>query len=331
MYGTQTTRGIRRTAATVLSVLLALALCCPAAWAEERQLIPVGKAVGIKLFADGVLVVSTDESSPAALQEGDLLLRCNGEKITSTEHLQALLQQNGGQELTLSLRRGGKNLNASVTPTQWEDGTWRLGVWTRDSMAGVGTLTYYDPLTGEYGALGHGITDTDTAQLMSLSSGSIMETTVKAVKKGQKGEPGELKGDFSVQRDVGSVSANTGSGIFGTVADGSFISGTPLPVAQRSEVSTGPATILCTISGDETQEYSVEILRLCPGNQDGRDLLLQVTDERLLETTGGIVQGMSGSPILQNGKLVGAVTHVLINDPSQGYGILMEHMLDAAG
>lgn len=331
MYGTQQTRRIRRTAACVLSVLLALVLCCPAAWAEERSLIPVGKAVGIKLFADGVLVVSIDDSSPAALQEGDLLLRCNGEKITSTEHLQALLQQNGGQELTLTLRRGGKTLALQATPTQSQDGAWRLGVWTRDSMAGVGTLTYYDPLTGAYGALGHGITDTDTAQLMSLSSGSIMETTVKAVKKGQKGEPGELKGDFSVQRDVGSVSANTGSGIFGTVADGSFISGAAIPVAQRSEVSTGPATILCTISGDEAREYSVEILRLCPGSQDGRDLLLRVTDEALLETTGGIVQGMSGSPILQNGKLVGAVTHVLINDPSQGYGILIEHMLDAAG
>lgn len=339
MYETQAKRGIRRPVAGLLALLLVLVLCCPTAWAGERELIPVGKAVGIKLFADGVLVVGTGEAeqgsgSPArdcGMQEGDLLLSCNGEKITSTEHLQQLLQQSGGAEVTLCLRRDGKSLTLSATPVLCQDGAWRLGAWTRDSMAGVGTLTFYDPETGAYGALGHGITDTDTAQLMTLSSGSIMETTVKAVKKGQQGDPGELKGDFSVQRDVGTVSANTGSGIFGTVADGSFISGAALPVAERAEVMTGPATILCTISGDDTQEYSVEILRLCPGNQDGRDLLLQVTDERLLETTGGIVQGMSGSPILQNGKLVGAVTHVLVNDPTTGYGILIEHMLDAAG
>ena len=175
---------------------------------------------------------------------------------------------------------------------QAEDGSWRLGAWTRDSMAGVGTLTFYDPDTGAYGALGHGITDTDTAQLMPLSSGSIMETTVKAVKKGQKGDPGQLKGDFTVQHDVGTVSANTSGGIFGTVAEGGFVSGAALPVARRSEVTTGPAVILSTISGDDTQEYTVEIVRLCPANRDGRDLLLKVTDPRLLEATGGIVQGM---------------------------------------
>jgi len=198
-------------------------------------------------------------------------------------------------------------------------------------MAGVGTLTFYDPDTGAYGALGHGITDTDTAQLMPLSSGSIMETSVKAVKKGEKGEPGQLKGDFTAQHDVGTVSANTTGGIFGTVAEGDFVSGTALPVAQRSQVTTGPATILSTVSGDDTRAYQVEIVRLCPMNRDGRDLLLRVTDPQLLETTGGIVQGMSGSPIIQNGRFVGAVTHVLVNDPSQGYGILLEHMLEAVG
>ena len=159
-------------------------------------------------------------------------------------------------------------------------------------MAGIGTLTYYDPATGQYGALGHRIADVDTAQLMPLASGAIMETTVKAVKKGAKGDPGELKGDFSVQRDVGTVTVNSSGGIFGTVAEGGFVSGAALPVARRSEVTTGPAVILSTISGDDTQEYTVEIVRLCPANRDGRDLLLKVTDPRLLEATGGIVQGM---------------------------------------
>ena len=229
----------------------------------------------------------------------------------------------------LSVRRGADALALTACARE-NNGVWQLGAWIRDSMAGIGTLTYYDPATGQYGALGHGITDVDTAQLMPLASGAIMETTVKAVKKGAKGDPGELKGDFSVQRDVGTVTVNSSGGIFGTVAEGGFVSGAALPVARRSEVTTGPAVILSTISGDDTQEYTVEIVRLCPANRDGRDLLLKVTDPRLLEATGGIVQGMSGSPILQNGRLVGAVTHVLVNDPTRGYGIFAQTMLEQA-
>ena len=267
MYETQKKRRIRRPAAWLLAVLLTGVLCCQAVWADQRTLIPVGKAVGIKLFADGVLVVSTSETDPCpardcGIREGDLIVSCNGEKVTSTEDLQALLQATGGQSAAIGLRREGKTLNVTAVPVQAEDGSWRLGAWTRDSMAGVGTLTFYDPDTGAYGALGHGITDTDTAQLMPLSSGSIMETSVKAVKKGEKGEPGQLKGDFTAQHDVGTVSANTTGGIFGTVAEGDFVSGTALPVAQRSQVTTGPATILSTVSGDDTRAYQVEIVRL---------------------------------------------------------------------
>ena len=184
-------------------------------------------------------------------------------------------------------------------------------------MAGIGTLTYYDPATGQYGALGHGITDVDTAQLMPLASGAIMETTVKAVKKGAKGDPGELKGDFSVQRDVGTVTVNSSGGIFGTVADPDFLSGgTPVPVAAAGQITTGPATILATVSGSDVREYRVELVRLYGADEPTRNLLLRITDPALLSATGGIVQGMSGSPILQNGRIVGAVTHVLLNDPT---------------
>ena len=197
---------------------------------------------------------------------------------------------------------------------------------------GIGTMTYYDPESGSFGALGHGITDVDTAQLMPLASGSIMETTVKAVKKGRKGDPGELKGDFSVQRDVGTVTVNSDGGIFGTVADGEFLSGgTPVPVATAQQVKTGRATILATISGSDTAEYQVEIVRLYGADEPTRNMLLRITDPRLLSATGGIVQGMSGSPILQNGRIVGAVTHVLLNDPTRGYGIFIGNMLDMAG
>ena len=321
MHETQARQGVRRGAAVLLAMVLALSLGWQRTWAdEERQLIPVGKAVGIKLFADGVLVVSV---SP--------VLTFNGEEIRSTEHLQAMLAENGETAAELTVQRDGKTLEVTASPVVCEDGGIRLGAWIRDSMAGVGTLTYYDPATGSYGALGHGITDVDTAELMPLASGSIMETMVKAVKKGQRGDPGELKGDFTVQRDVGTVTVNSNEGIFGTVEDAGFISGEAVSVAEPEEVHAGEASILCTISGSDTRAYEVEILRVNPRSRDGRDLLLRVTDPELLETTGGIVQGMSGSPILQDGRLVGAVTHVLVANPAEGYGIFLENMLTTAG
>lgn len=300
-------------------------------------MIPLGKAVGIKLFADGALVVGLSEDGPCpardcGLKEGDLILTMGDAKITSTEQVRQVLQDNGCEPLALTIRRGSRDLRVTAVPTQGADGAWQLGAWIRDSMAGIGTLTYYDPATGSYGALGHGITDVDTAQLMPLASGSIMETTVKAVKKGRKGDPGELKGDFSVQRDVGTVTVNSDGGIFGTVADGEFLSGgTPVPVATAQQVKTGRATILATISGSDTAEYQVEIVRLYGADEPTRNMLLRITDPRLLSATGGIVQGMSGSPILQNGRIVGAVTHVLLNDPTRGYGIFIGNMLDMAG
>ena len=342
MHETRKPSILRRSTALLLAIILGLSLCWQQAWAQggTRQLIPMGKAVGIKLFADGVLVVATSdlnagERSPAedcGLKEGDLILRINEQEIQSTEHLQSILQENGTTPLRLTIRRGGKTSTVETSALLCDDGVYRLGVWIRDSMAGIGTLTFYDPETGHYGALGHGITDVDTHVLMPLSSGSIMETSVKAVKKGQRGDPGELKGDFSVQKDVGTVSANTDAGIFGVAEESAFANaGEAIPVAEPDEVRLGPATILCTISGDETESYEVEIVRLCPDKQDMRNLLLRVTDQRLLDSTGGIVQGMSGSPIIQSGKLVGAVTHVMVNDPTQGYGIFMENMLNMVG
>lgn len=342
MHETQRPSVWRRGAALLAAILLAISLCAHHAMAQEgeRNLIPMGCAVGIKLFADGVLVVDATgldgaKTSPATdcgLKEGDLILRFDDTSIQSTEHLQSLLQSSAGMPVTLTVRRGEKTLTLNTQSVLCADGVYRLGVWIRDSMAGIGTMTFYDPATGQYGALGHGITDVDTHVLMPLSSGAIMETTVKAVKKGQRGDPGELKGDFTAQHDVGTVSANTSAGIFGT-ANGTTFSGAgePIPVAAASEIHLGHATILCTVSGSEAVSYDVEIVRLFPDKQDMRDLLLRVTDKRLLETTGGIVQGMSGSPILQDGKFVGAVTHVLVNDPTQGYGIFMENMLKMAG
>ena len=340
MYETRKTPILRRSAGWLLAAVFALSLCWQQAWAspaEEKTVIPLGKAVGIKLFADGVLVVGLAENGdcPArqcGLREGDIIAAMDGQRISSTEQVQEMLQATAGEPLALSVHRGQRTLSMTACPVQTDDGTWQLGAWIRDSMAGIGTLTYYDPATGQYGALGHGITDVDTAQLMPLSSGSIMETAVKAVKKGVKGDPGELKGDFSVQRDVGTVTVNSDGGIFGTVMDADFLSGgTPVPVASPSQVKTGRATILATVHGDDTAEYTVDIVRVYGDGAATRNMLLHITDQRLLDTTGGIVQGMSGSPILQDGRIVGAVTHVLLNDPTRGYGIFLENMLSMAG
>ena len=217
-----------RLSAWLLSALFALSLCLQQAWAApaERTVIPLGQAVGIKLFADGVLVVAlADGPTPAracGLRQGDIITAMDGAAVGSTEQVQDLLADTAGAPIVLSVRRGADALALTACARE-NNGVWQLGAWIRDSMAGIGTLTYYDPATGQYGALGHGITDVDTAQLMPLASGAIMETTVKAVKKGAKGDPGELKGDFSVQRDVGTVTVNSSGGIFGTVADPDFL------------------------------------------------------------------------------------------------------------
>ena len=211
-------------------------------------------------------------------------------------------------------------------------GVYQLGVWLRDSMAGIGTLTFADPETGLFGTLGHGINDVDTAVLMPLQSGSIMPASVPDVKRGASGQPGELHGQFDLTQDLGTLYANTSQGIFGQLKQAETVAGLePVPVASREQVKTGKATILSNIRGDEVEEFEVEITHVYDQDEGARSLMLQVTDPDLLEATGGIVQGMSGSPILQDGKLVGAVTHVLVNDPTRGYGIFIENMLDAAG
>ena len=319
-----------------LSALLvpAGAVSAPDPGGEAQLLVPVGKAIGVKLFAEGVLVVGLSENegavSPAkkgGMKAGDLILTMNDVTIGSTEHLQSLLAENGEREAAFGVRRGGRLVKLAVCPKKGQDGVCRLGAWIRDSMAGIGTVTYYDPATGDFGALGHGITDGDTMALMPFGSGSILPSTVKAVKKGSSGSAGELRGNFDLSGDLGPLCANTDCGIFGTLpADCTLVAGEALPVGDAVE---GPATIRANVSGDEVREYAVEILKRLPNASDGREMVISVTDPDLIAATGGIVQGMSGSPILQNGKLVGAVTHVLLSDATKGYGISMETMLNA--
>lgn len=309
---------------------------------STRYVYPMGKTIGIKLFSEGVLVVGLSEikteegkATPAAtcgLREGDIITHINGKEVNSIEEVQALLQSLGGEAMSVRVLRGQEASQLTAQAAQCTaDGAYKLGAWIRDSMAGIGTMTFYDPESKIFGTLGHGINDVDTAMLMPLQSGSIMPSVVKDVKRGQSGQPGELHGSFQVEKDLGELYANTPGGVFGLLADESLCEGRDLlPVAKENEVKTGKATILCNVAGDKVEEYTVEISKLYPHATDTRDLMLEVTDKRLLEATGGIVQGMSGSPILQDGKLVGAVTHVLLSDPTKGYGILATHMLDLA-
>ena len=307
---------------------------------DTRMVVPVGRAVGIKLFSDGVLVVGLSEipteggnAAPAkecGLKEGDIITHINSKEVDTIEQVQSLLQDLEGDQMSIRCLRGEKQLQMTVQAVKCSsDGSYKLGAWIRDSMAGIGTMTFYDPESGTFGALGHGINDVDTAQLMPLQSGGIMEASVVDVKKGAKGAPGELHGAFESGEDAGDLRANTEGGVFGTLSHKALVDGlTPVEAARPDQVKLGPATILSNIAGETVEEYTVEITRVCLADDgDTRDLMLTVTDPRLLETTGGIVQGMSGSPILQNGRLVGAVTHVLINDPTCGYGILLENML----
>lgn len=313
----------------------------PVAAAMGRTVIPLGKAVGIKLFSDGVLVVglspveteagSSFPGRDCGLKAGDVITHINGGEVDTIEEVQALVAQSEDEPLTIQAVRGQRQLQLTAAAVENSQGVYQLGVWLRDSMAGIGTMTFYDPTSGVFGALGHGINDVDTAMLMPLESGSIMPASVSEVKKGTSGVPGELHGQFDLTRDLGTLYANTNLGIFGQMPKemvGTAVA--PVEVASRDQVKTGPATILSNIQGDEVEEFDIQITHLYPEGDGTRSMMVEVTDPELLKSTGGIVQGMSGSPILQDGRLVGAVTHVLVNDPTRGYGILAENMLKQA-
>ncbi len=323
-----------------ISVLLAVFMLFSAGAAETTSVIPIGHTVGIKLSAEGVLVVrlnkiQTEDGSAcpaedAGVREGDLIVKINGEETDSNDELQEQIASSEGGEVTLEVERDGGTKTLSVSPVKDDKGEYRIGVLVRDSMAGIGTLTYVDPETGEYGSLGHGICDSETGVLMPLKDGSLLYSVVGSVQKGKEGEPGALQGEFDPSHELGIVTENTGSGIFGTMTESSMYSSLEsVPIAESDEIKTGEAEIITNVEGDKVERFGVEIVKLYPEDDEyGRGMMLKVTDKRLLEKTGGIVQGMSGSPVLQDGKLVGAVTHVLVNDPSCGYAICVQKMLE---
>ncbi len=302
---------------------------------STRVLIPGGQAVGVALKTDGVLVVSRVNQSEmkTPLHIGDVILSVDEKTVGSAQELSSMVNEAGTDSVKLSVLRGGKpiTLEASV-PVSEADGKRRLGVWVRDSTAGVGTLSYVDPRTLAYGALGHAIVDGDTGDMLSVKDGAILEASVVGVLKGESGRAGELKGSFLKEgRQIGTLKLNSLYGIYGVMErlpqnplypDG-------LPVGLREHAHEGKAEILSTVDGDLPEAYSVEILRCFDQSKPSqKGMILRVTDERLLLKTGGIVQGMSGSPIIQDGRIIGVVTHVYLSDPMQGYGMYIEWMLE---
>ncbi len=298
----------------ILSFLAVSFLCisalCPGVLAQEL-LIPVGQVIGLELSNDTVTVVAFEDPTggtarTAGLEIGDTLVSVDGHPITCAEDVRTGLR-GCGEEVELTIRRQGQERRLRLRP-QRSDGQARLGVYLRQGVTGIGTITYYDPESGRFGTLGHGVSDTDGA-LLDMRWGSAYRAQIVSVKKGQVGKPGQLKGSADAMEVVGTLNKNTAQGVFGTSKQG--WQGQPLPVADFEDVQTGDAVILSTIAGCEPQEYSVEILKIYAEDRaDHRNFLLRVTDPDLLAATGGIVQGMSGSPIIQNGKLIGAVTHV---------------------
>ena len=302
----------------------------------ERRLIPGGQSVGIAIDTRGVVVVGNSDlgatPSPArlaGLRSGDIIQRINGKPVLSAKALSAALD---GETVTLDVLRDGRTMTREVAPAlDGRDGAWRLGAWVRDSTAGVGTLTFIDPETGLYGALGHAITDADTSVTLPVGVGELYDNRVVDVTPSKKGNPGEVTGDFVFDPQViGTVERNAPQGIFGHAeGDGDSLYPEGLPAAHRSELRAGAASLITTVDGAGPAEYACEIVRLT-GEAGPRSMVIRITDPELLKRTGGIVQGMSGSPILQDGRLVGAVTHVMINDPAMGYGIDIDAMLRAA-
>lgn len=306
--------------------------------AEEKLLIPGGESIGVMLYTNGALVVGlmevagTNPAGEAGLKPGDIIDKVNGVTIKDAQHLSELVEENGEQELVLGVIRDEKSIELKITPRRDDtDGALRLGAWVRDSTLGVGTLTYIDPEEKSFGGLGHAITDYDTGSLLNVKDGKIVLSDIVEIVKGETGEPGELKGYFSMQGDVlGKIEQNTQFGIYGELEDDDILnSQKAYPAASRSEVEKGEAKLLCTLDDTGIKEYTCEVTKISKQNSpDQKSFTIKITDEELLDRTGGIVQGMSGSPIIQNGKIIGAVTHVFVDDPTQGYGIYIDWMLE---
>lgn len=308
---------------------------------DEPLLVPCGNPFGIKLLTDGVIAVEVSGfetasgfRSPAAdagIKTGDIIKTVNGKKVMSNEDIEKIISESGGKSLSFNLMRDEKNLILNVEPQLCSaDGSYRAGLWVRDSSAGIGTVTFYDPETGVFAGLGHPVCDVDTGNILPLSEGEVVDVSVNGVKRGTAGVPGELMGSFSSLSAIGSLELNCADGLYGVMSSFSCCN-EAVPLGMRQEIETGEAYIYTTVSGNQPKLYKIVIEKIDLHDTKGsKNMIIRVTDKELLEKSGGIVQGMSGSPIIQNGKLVGAVTHVFVNNPTKGYAIFADTMYECS-
>ncbi len=309
---------------------------------EEKTIIPIGQISGLKLYTNGVLVVGLSEITgedninykpyeETEIQEGDRIIKINGEDITDTRHLTSIVNSSKGNSLEIEYVKNNEIKNETIVPIKGNDGTYKIGLWVRDSAAGIGTLTFYEPSTGNFAALGHGITDNDTGDLIEISNGEFLTTKIISITKGLKGTPGRIQGTIENQKTIGTIYKNTNLGIYGIVNNLSAIKidlTKEMRVARRSEIALGDAIMYCDLDGLGAKEYKIEIEKIFINDDvDNKSMMIKVKDQELLDKTGGIIQGMSGSPIIQNGKFIGCVTNVLVNDSTRGYAVFGDIMI----
>lgn len=307
---------------------------------EKQEVLVSGSPVGIYMETKGILVIDSGEitdregirRTPAEhiIQSGDYICEIDGKVLTGKRQLMQLVRENQGEPMELQVIRHQETIKLEMTPVETEDGSYKLGIWVRDNIQGIGTLTYVEP-DGTFGALGHGISDTDTGERLEISDGDLYRADILSIRKGTAGTPGELRGviNYREENRIGTICGNSQYGIRGQLEPGKYTeSMKKIPTGLKQEIQTGKAEIRCDI-GDGIREYQCEILEIDSNARDtNKCFVLRITDDDLLSRTGGIVQGMSGSPVLQNGKLIGAITHVFVNDPTKGYGIFIENMME---
>ncbi|MEG0923650.1 MAG: SpoIVB peptidase [Anaerovoracaceae bacterium] len=309
---------------------------------SERVLIPGGQSVGLKMNVKGVLVVGLEEIETkkdivnpgldAGIQVGDSIISMNGVKVYGADDVKNIVN-NTKQEVKIVVNRKGKIIEKNVIPAKdYSDGVYKIGIWVKEKIAGIGTLTFYDPQTKKFAALGHGIYETETGTLLQVKDGNLLKTQVKSVKEGEVGKPGEIRGIFyDSESPLGILEKNTEFGIYGKATDTikDIRLQEPVVMGKQRQVEKGPAYILTTIDGNNIERFNIEIDKInYQKNAESKGLEIKVVDKRLLESCGGIVQGMSGSPIIQNNRIIGAITHVFVNNPKKGYGVFVEWMVE---
>ncbi len=302
----------------------------------KTKIIPVGSIAGLKLYTNGVLVVGMSEiegEKPyehTGIEEGDTILKINNDMVNSTDDLIQKVNMSKGNEIKVQYIHDNQSKECSIKPVAVKN-EYKIGLWVRDSAAGVGTVTFYEPATQKFGALGHGITDIDTGELIDIASGEFVSANILNIKKGENGNPGKIQGTIEEQDTIGNIDKNTPFGIYGKMKNISNLNidkSKEMEVALRDEIKLGKATILCSLDNRKVEEYEIEIKKIYKeNNYNNKSMEIKITDEKLIEKTGGIIQGMSGSPIIQNGKFIGAVTHVLVNSSTEGYAIFGDLMI----